>query len=156
VDTDSVQFFANFFEVIFRKQNVTPPSYEYWRGAGTAAQGYISVAVPVFNPDGDDGYDVLLLAGIDRTLLGAGYLGKNNLDTNGDLDPNPVKIKAGIENIVSIPVTAFPPQWNTAANNNIAPIAPNINDFAFAAALGSLYGGGGGGRPTPDNKPPVY
>lgn len=138
VDTDSVQFFANFFEVIFRKQNVTPPSYEYWRGAGTAAQGYISVAVPVFNPDGDDGYDVLLLAGIDRTLLGAGYLGKNNST------PDPVKIKAGIENIVSIPVTAFPPQWNTAAGNTIVSTDTNINDFEFVASLGSTYGSQGG------------
>jgi hypothetical protein len=88
-------------------------------------QGYISVDVPV----GKD-YEVLLIAGIGQTLVGAGYRGKNNSD------PDAVEIKAGVVNEIPIEVTTLTPQWNTSADaGNAIKDSPVKNDFEFYADL---------------------
>jgi hypothetical protein len=125
-DPDLVEFFANYYEVVFRKIGVSPDPDTYYRGMGIPSQGYINVTVPV-----GTGYEVLLLAGYNRTLLGGGYLGKNNSPAN------PVEIKAGQVNVVSIPVKVFPPLWNT---DTAKTGTFNDNDFIFEAAL-TGYGG---------------
>jgi hypothetical protein len=63
VDPGRIELLANYYEVLFKKDNT------FYRGVGTDADGYVSVAVPV-----DTGYQVLLLAGYNQTLLAAGYI----------------------------------------------------------------------------------
>jgi hypothetical protein len=84
----------------------------YYRGTGTATQGYVNVSVPV-----GTGYKVLLLAGRNHTLLAAGY-------------ESSVEIKPNIANIVTINVKTLPLQWNTTATG-----IGTLNDFTFAVNL---------------------
>ncbi|MDR0707998.1 MAG: hypothetical protein LBF60_09030 [Treponema sp.] len=81
---DAALWFTNTYEVIFRKIGTSPDTDVYYRGVGAGAQEYISVEVPI----GEE-YEVLLIAGIDQTLVGAGYRGKNlagtqELDSSND------------------------------------------------------------------------
>ncbi|MDR2446019.1 MAG: hypothetical protein LBD58_01810 [Treponema sp.] len=103
-------------------------AFFFYRGEGSADQGYISVAVPAGGR-----YEVLLLAGYDRNLVGAGYRGSHNAS------PDVVEIKAGRVNEVAIAVEAFPPQWNTKAENEIKTY-PVVNDFEFEADV--IFGAG--------------
>ncbi|MDR2446017.1 MAG: hypothetical protein LBD58_01800 [Treponema sp.] len=119
----AVQFFANSYEVIFRKIKAGAEAADkYYRGSGTGTQGYISVAVPVGGP-----YEVLLLAGIEHVLVGAAYKGSKNAP--GD----EVTIKAGVVNEITLAVASLPPQWNTEGEPNNAISA--TNDFEFAMTL---------------------
>jgi hypothetical protein len=153
VSDDNVEFYANLYEVVFKSQAGT-----YYRGEGTADQGYVNVPVPI-----GEKYEVLLLAGYNRTLLAAGWLGVTDAvpgvsavpaEVGEGTDDDPefpaipeipaipevdkrVDIKSGQANVVSIPVTKFPLQWdhgdldpvtNGTQNNIIA----DTNDFAFS------------------------
>jgi hypothetical protein len=91
VDPDTVQRFVNAYEVVFQHVD----SDAYYRAEAAAAQGYISADVPAGTT-----YNVLLLAGYNRTLLGAGYVGSAN-------------IEVGKPNVIEITVTPFPPQWDS-------------------------------------------
>jgi hypothetical protein len=109
ISPDAVEHFVDSYEAVFRKIGDPSPANDlYYRGEGTAGQGYISVAVPVGGP-----YEVLLLAGIGRILVGGGYLGRNNSADDKDAGKGPVNIEAGKANVIAIEVAAFPPQWDT-------------------------------------------
>jgi hypothetical protein len=128
---DGARRYTNTYEVVFRKRTFTSTGWtitstEYWRGEAAAAQGYISIVVPV----GED-FDVLLLAGYNRTLLGAGY--KTGVD-----------IEADQANTVTMTVQAFPVQWDAHSanvivydNNGATPTdrTKSKNDFEFAATI---------------------
>ncbi|MDR2446967.1 MAG: hypothetical protein LBD58_06705 [Treponema sp.] len=130
LNLDALEFFVDSYEVVFRKFDPVNRDYDpanddlakdvYYRGAGDGAQGYISVAVPV----GED-YDVLLLAGIGRTLVGAGYRGvrSGGLDAGDDVD-----ILPGIVNEVAIEVKKIAPQWYM---HSIAGSDPDYDNFVF-------------------------
>ncbi|MDR0707872.1 MAG: hypothetical protein LBF60_08380 [Treponema sp.] len=144
ISPDSAAHFADSYEAVFRKvdplnSDENPDNDDltkdvYYRGAGDAGQEYISVAVPV----GDD-YEVLLLAGIGRTLVGAGYRGKNYSEEDKANGKGPVDIEAGKANEVAIEVVAFPPQWNTKAEHEgvqgVFLDANHPNDFMFVSNL---------------------
>jgi hypothetical protein len=125
VSKDTVEFFANFYEVVFNKGT------DFYRGEGTAAQGYVNVAVPV-----DSEYEVLVLAGYNRTLLAAGWLGLTQAVPGGTpAVDNRVTIKAGEANVLSIPVTRFPLQWDhTLTSAGVGPTATNDFEFVLDAS----------------------
>jgi hypothetical protein len=90
-----------------------------YRGEGSADSGYVNVAVPI-----GDGYDVLLLAGYDRTLLGAGYLGLKNTP------PDPVNIEAGKANTIVINTSVISPVWD-GSEGVTSTTFPASSDFKF-------------------------
>lgn len=58
VEPDRVPEIVNYYEVLFRKRDYGEDiSDRYYRGEAVAAQGYVSIAVPV-----DTDYEVLALA----------------------------------------------------------------------------------------------
>jgi hypothetical protein len=129
VNADSVEFFANIYEVVFREVDpdtgiavdVTDGA-TYYRGEGPAVQGYVDVPVKP-----NKNYDVLLLAGYNRTLLAAGY--SNNTTKKG------WPIKSGQANLVTIEVKKLPLQWDgsdTIVKDNTDK-HKSANDFGFAA-----------------------
>jgi hypothetical protein len=116
----NVPYIVNTYEVVFKKPGTID---RYYRGVGNAADGYVSVSVPV-----GTGYEVLLLAGYNKTLLAAGYKGANNsIPVGGDA----VDIKAGQANVVEITLDPIPLQWIPGAADFLA------NDFQFDADLTS-------------------
>jgi hypothetical protein len=129
LDPAAVRWFANMYEVIFRKvANPSGLSKDlYYRGVDASYLGYINVAVPVGTE-----YEVLLIAGIDRTLVGVGYRGKNNSPADIDAGKGPVNIEAGKVNEVVIEVTPLTPQWDTGKSEITD---NNGNDFEFSASL---------------------
>jgi hypothetical protein len=118
-DSAAVQYFVDTYEVVFRDPT-DHSSLKYYRATATASKGYISINVPSAKS-----YNVLLLAGYGRTLLGAGYI-------------HSTYIEVGKENVITITVTAFTPQWNSHRDvgNILQPSFPGgANDFAFKAEL---------------------
>jgi hypothetical protein len=99
MDPNGVPFFSNFYEVVFKN------GIFYYRGEGNSQLGYVSVSVPI-----GTGYEVLLLGGINRTLLAADY-------------KDAVEIKVNQANVIDITLTRFPPQWETVTSTN--------SDFTF-------------------------
>jgi hypothetical protein len=134
VNPGSIEIFVNFYEVIFRDRGDESKPV-YYRGTGTGSEGYVSVSVLPGKT-----YDVLLLAGYNRTLLGAGYVGVNSGD---DVNRGPVTIESGRANVVSISVTKLAPQWDTSTGNTntINKSDDHTNDFAFSATFsdGNYY-----------------
>ncbi|MDR2447763.1 MAG: hypothetical protein LBD58_10855, partial [Treponema sp.] len=122
VDPGSVQFYANYYEAVFKNDNGTEDNTDddtYYRGVGTPTQGYVNIAVPP-----GDGYKVLLLAGINRVLVAAGF-------------ESDVEIVAGTDNLVTMKLATCAPQWDTSFDNDIGenPYEETWNDFIFEAAL---------------------
>jgi hypothetical protein len=124
VSLDTVEYFTNTYEVVFRELEldtngdvVGPLSPAvYWRGDAKADQGYVDVSVLP-----NKTYDVLLLAGNNRTLLAAGYSDNSNKGW---------AIKTGQANIVTIEVTRFPLQWNDTELE-----IGDTTDFGFSADI---------------------
>jgi hypothetical protein len=136
LNTETLEFFADTYEAVFRKIGKnTPAEDRYYRGEGDGAKGYISVSVPV-----GTGYEVLLIAGIGRTLVGAGYVGKNNSPVGITDGKGPVNILPGVVNEVVIEVEKLAPQWNTKAQWFADP--DNPNDFNVGMIPDPLAKGG--------------
>ncbi|MDR1301869.1 MAG: hypothetical protein LBK43_05305 [Treponema sp.] len=130
VNAASVEFFANLYEVVFREVNPSDGSpidagdpTTYYRGEATAVQGYVDVSVKP-----NKSYDVLLLAGYNRTLLAAGY------SNNGG---NGWPIKSGQANQVTIVSNKLPLQWDGSITiaQDTTDRHKSTNDFGFSASL---------------------
>jgi hypothetical protein len=102
--SSAVQYYVDNYEVVFKSS-----TNQYYRGTGTAVDGFVTVNVPV-----GTGYSVVLLAGYKSFLLAAGY-------------NTPVSIVAGKANLISIGISSVSPQWKKANDTN--------DGFQFEAAI---------------------
>jgi hypothetical protein len=120
-----VELHVNSYEVVFKDPLAGGGYAPYYRGTGTAKDGYLKVWVLPGRT-----YEVLLLGGKGNILLAAGY-------------DDTVEIKAGEANTVSITLEPIPLQWDTQAANVINTTGTAINHFAFKTSIDST------GSPAP-------
>jgi hypothetical protein len=99
IAVDLVERVVEYYEAVFRKVETGETSY--YRGAASSSAGKIIVDVPI----GED-YTVLVLAGTkNHVLLAGGYR------TEVTIEPNKV-------NVIEIPMTKFPLEWNTEKDDS--------------------------------------